>query len=220
LGTRFKQRSVALVARIHRHSHIAEHGLWPRRCDDDVVSLISLLLRCERIFEIIEMAVRIAADELGESRGVEGLFVFGLFGPGEGAALFHRDDFKVGDRGLQLRVPVDEALVLINKARLMQLDEHLDDRARQPFVHGETFAAPIAGRAKALQLIDNRAPGMLLPGPDALQELLAAKLAAAWLLALHELPLDKALRRDAGVICAGLPEHVAPAHPLEAREHI
>ena len=46
------------------------------------------------------------------------------------------------------------------------------------------------------------------------------RLAAARLLALHELPLDEALRRDAGVIGAGLPEHVAPAHPLEPRQHI
>src|SRR5262249_11547540 len=46
------------------------------------------------------------------------------------------------------------------------------------------------------------------------------ELAPSRLLALHELPLDKALGCNAGVIGAGLPKHVAPAHPLETREHV
>ena len=40
------------------------------------------------------------------------------------------------------------------------------------------------------------------------------------LLLLHELALDNDLRRDAGVIGARLPEHVPPAHALEARQDI
>ena len=45
-------------------------------------------------------------------------------------------------------------------------------------------------------------------------------LAPAGLLALHQLPLDHHLRRDAGVVGAGLPQHVLAAHALEAAEHV
>ena len=219
-GARFEKGGIPFVSGIYRYCHVAEHGLGARGSDNDMIRLVALHLRGERIFEIIEMAVRIARDQLREGHGVERLLVLRLFGPGKGAAFFDRDDFKVGDRGLQLRVPVDEALVLVDQSRLVKLDEHLDDRLRQPLVHGEALAAPIAGRAQALELIDDGAAGMLFPGPDALQELLAAQLAAARLLALHQLPLDEALRRDAGVVGSRLPKHVAPAHPLEPRQHI
>ena len=40
--------------------------------------------------------------------------------------------------------------------------------------------------------------------------------AAVRLLPLHHLPLDHHLRGDAGVIRAGLPQHVLAAHALEA----
>ena len=43
--------------------------------------------------------------------------------------------FEVGDRGLQRRVPIDEALVLIDQPVAVELDEHLDDSARQTLVH-------------------------------------------------------------------------------------
>ena len=52
-------------------------------------------------------------------------------------------------------------------------------------------------------------PDLRLPLPDALEELLAPHLAAAGLLALHQLPLDHHLRGDAGMVGARLPQHVA-----------
>ena len=44
--------------------------------------------------------------------------------------------------------------------------------------------------------------------------------APVWLLALHHLPLDHHLGRDAGMVGAGLPQHVAAAHALEAAQHV
>ena len=63
-------------------------------------------------------------------------------------------------------------------------------------------------------------PDLCLPFPDALEERLAPHLAAAGQLALHQLPLDHHLRRDAGVIGARLPQHVLAAHALEAAQHV
>ena len=102
----------------------------------------------------------------------------------------------------------------------MQLDEHLDDGARQPLVHRKTFARPVAGGAEPLQLVDDDAAALRLPLPDPLEKFGAAHVAAARLLPLHQLPLDHHLGRDAGVIGAGLPQHVAAAHPLEAAENV
>ena len=73
---------------------------------------------------------------------------------------------------------------------------------------------------KPLELVDDRAAGMLLPFPDAPEKLLSSKLAAARFLLLQQLPLDKALRRDAGMIRAWLPQHIAPAHAVKPRQHI
>ena len=67
---------------------------------------------------------------------------------------------------------------------------------------------------------DDGAAGLRLPGPDPLQEFLAAHVAAAGLLALHQLPLDHHLGGDAGVVGAGLPQHVRAAHPLEPRQDV
>ena len=45
-------------------------------------------------------------------------------------------------------------------------------------------------------------------------------LAAAGLLPLHQLPLDHHLGGDAGMVGAGLPQHVLAAHALEAAQHV
>src|SRR6185437_12332129 len=58
-----------------------------------------------------------------------------------------------------------------------------------------------------------------LPRPDALDERLAAERAAVGLLALHEHAFDHHLRRDAGMIDAWLPQHVAAVHaPVAAQD--
>ena len=87
--------------------------------------------------------------------------------------------FEIGDRGQQLRVPVDQPLVLVDQALAIELDEHLEDGARQALVHGEALARPVAGGAEPLELVDDGAAALGLPRPDPLEEFLAAHLAAA-----------------------------------------
>ena len=86
---------------------------------------------------------------------------------------------EVGDGGEQLRVPVDQPLVLVDQARAVELDEHLEHRARQPLVHGEALARPVAGGAEPLELVDDGAARFRLPRPHLLEELLAPERAAA-----------------------------------------
>ena len=97
----------------------------------------------------------------------------------------------------------------------MKFDEDFRDGARQAFVHREALARPVAGRAEPLELVDDRAAGFGLPLPNALDEGFASHLAARRLLPFRKLALDDHLRGDAGVVGAGLPQHVFAAHPLE-----
>src|SRR5215203_6061464 len=102
----------------------------------------------------------------------------------------------------------------------MKLDEHLQDGARKALVHGEALARPVAGCAKARQLALDGAFRLRLPGPDELEKLLAPEGAAVGLAARGKLSLHHHLGGDAGVIGAGLPEHVPAAHALEAAEDV
>ena len=128
--------------------------------------------------------------------------------------------FEIGNRGEQLRIPIHQPLVFVDQLVAIKLHEDLEHGLRQPLVHGEAFARPIARRAQALELIDDDAAGFGFPFPDAFEEFLAPHVAAAGKLALHQLPLDHHLGRDAGVVGARLPQHVASAHALEAAENV
>jgi hypothetical protein len=55
--------------------------------------------------------------------------------------------------------------------------------------------------------------------PDTFEKFGAAEVAPV-LLPLHQLPLDHHLGGDAGMVGAGLPQHVAAAHALEAAEDV
>ena len=129
-------------------------------------------------------------------------------------------DLEVRDRRLQVWIPVDQALVLVDQPLAVKVDEYLGDRLGQPLVHGEALAAPVAGASEPLQLAEDDSTGFRLPGPHLLDELLAADRPAARLLPLHHLTLDNHLRGDAGVIHAGLPQHIPTAHSLEPHEDV
>ena len=129
-------------------------------------------------------------------------------------------DLQVGDGGLEVRVPVHQPLVAVDQLLLVQGDEDLADGGRQALVEGEAFAAPIAGGAQALQLVDDRAARLGLPLPDLGDERLAAHVAAALVAGLGQLALHDHLGGDAGVVGAGQPQGRLATHALEADQHV
>ena len=173
------KRFVALVLGMDGDGGVAEHRLGPRRGDDDVARLVVGIegRPLDRIAQVPEMA-------LG----------------------FDLLDFEIGNRGEQLGIPVDQALVLVDEPGPVEIDEDLAHRARQPVVHGEAEPRPVAGAAEPLELADNGVARLFFPLPHAANERLAAHGAAPGLLPLHELALDHHLGGDAGVIGAGLPQ--------------
>ena len=132
-----------------------------------------------------------------------------------------------------MRVPVDQTFAAIDQALVVHLNKDLDDRiveigrvlvtgAGIPLRarHGEGGAVKVAGRAKALQLVDNGAAGLFFPGPDFLKELLAAQFGAGRLLVFRKFAFDNHLGCDACVVGAGLPERVKALHAFPADQDV
>src|SRR3546814_8820652 len=89
---------------------------------------------------------------------------------------FLRLHLQVRNRGAELRVPVDEALVAIEQALVVKLEEHLDDCGGKALVHREALVRPVARRAQAAELPGDLAARLRLPFPDMLEKSLAAYL--------------------------------------------
>ena len=180
-----------------RHRRVAEHRLGPRgRHRDDLAGLDAGLVH-DRVIEVPEMALHLDLQH-----------------------------FEVGDRGLELRVPVHQPLVAVDQPLRVEIDEGLGDGADHLVVggprhaHGEALARPVAGGAEPLQLVDDGPARLRLPGPDLLDEGRTAEFAPAGLAGLRQAALHHHLGGDAGMVRARLPEHVAPAHALEAAEDV
>ena len=191
------QVAVALVLRMDGDGGVAQHGLRPGRRHDDIPALFAL----DRIAQMPEMAVDLA-----------------LF------------DLEVGDRRVEFRVPVDQPLVAVDQPVLVELNEDAQHGARQALVHGEALARPVAGRAQPAQLLQDRAAGFLAPGPDLFDEGVAADCFGVAVFRrnaaverdalLRQHPLDDHLGRDAGMVGAGLPQHVAALHPVKPDQDV
>ncbi len=128
-------------------------------------------------------------------------------------------DLEVGDGGLERPRPVHEAAVAVDVAALVQAQEHLDHGPRVVVVHREPLAPVVHRRAEPLVLLDDHRAGLRAPLPDLVDERLAADLLARQALR-GQLPLDDRLRGDARVVGAGLPQHVAALHALQADQRV
>jgi hypothetical protein len=129
-------------------------------------------------------------------------------------------DFEIRQCRIAARAPVDEAARAIDQALFVEPHERLAHGAREPFVHREAQPIPVARTAHHLELLDDAIAVLLLPLPDAPQELLAPEIVAALGLRAGERPLHHHLRRNARVIGAGEPERVVALHAAPAREDV
>jgi hypothetical protein len=126
---------------------------------------------------------------------------------------------EIRQHGLAARAPVDDVVVLVDEAFLVETDEGLAHGAGQPGIHGEALARPVAGGAEALELADDGPAGFLLPLPGALQEDLPPDVVSGLALG-GELPLQDHVDGDGGVVGAGDPQGVVAVHALVADENV
>ncbi len=141
------------------------------------------------------------------------------------AVFFFALDFQVGHCGLQLGVPVHQALAAVDQALLVQLHEGVGDHLGELVVHGEVFTAPVHAVAHAAHLRGDGVAGLFLPLPNLAHKVLArlgrggAHVVAADALFL-QLALHHDLRGDARVVGARHPHRVETAHAVVAREAV
>ena len=129
-------------------------------------------------------------------------------------------DLQIGNRRLEMRVPVHQTLVAIDQTFLVQLHEDLADSGIQPLVQGKPLARPVARRAQAAQLAHDSPAALGLPFPDLLDEGVTAHVAAAEVAGGGQLTLDYHLGGDAGVVRAGQPQHGLALHPVIAGQDV
>ena len=144
------QMRVALVLGMDRHRHVAQHGLGPRRGNGQKLAGVFAVIVMNRVANLPQVALVLVVDH-----------------------------FEVADRGLAARAPVHDVGAAIDQPLLVEPDEGLAHRHREPLVHGEVFAVPVHRGAQALHLVENGPAVMAAPLPYALHKGLAAQSSAA-----------------------------------------
>ena len=84
-------------------------------------------------------------------------------------------DFKVGEGRLAARAPVYEVFPAIDESLFIEFHKYFADGTREPLVHREALAVPVAGGAEFFELVYDRAAVLLFPLPDLFDELFASK---------------------------------------------
>ena len=128
-------------------------------------------------------------------------------------------NLKVGDRRLAAWVPVDEVLIAVDRAVLVEVAENLANCPLVALVEREALALVVAGCAEAAELLDDRAAELFAPLPDALNECVAAKLFARAAF-FDQFLFNLCLRGDPSVVCAEDPLRVLAAHAVEANQRV
>ena len=92
--------------------------------------------------------------------------------------------------------------------------------ARAELIEGEPGPLPVAGTAHQPELAQDPLLVFVFPGPDALDQCLAAEVVAGFLLFFEQPLLDDGLGGDAGVVGARHPEDVVTLHPPPADQDV
>ena len=119
-----------------------------------------------------------------------------------------------------VRAPVDDTAALIDQPLVVKVDKYFLNRLGTSLVHGEALTAPVTGGTQLLELLDNAVAVLLLPCPDALEELLAAKVIAGQSLLLAQVLLNLDLGCNACVVGARHPQCGIALHTLGTDQDI
>ena len=205
---------IAFVRGVYRDRAIAQHGFGAGRRDGDIVAFFGQ--RYVTVFVFLDVGV-------GRAIGQR------VFEVPHVAVNFGGFDLEVGNRGLEMRVPVDQTLAAIDQPFVVHIHEDLDHGVVEvAFLarggtrrtgHGESVARPIKRGAQAFELADNRAAGLLLLLPDFGGEFFAGEIGAAFAV-FRKLAFHHHLRRDTGVVLTGLPQRVKAAHAVPAHQNV
>ncbi len=134
---------------MHRHGRVAEHRFGPSGGDRHKLRLAGLRID-HRVPKMPEVPLHRFMEHLVVAHG-----------------------------GLQIGVPIHQALAAINQAVRKHLEKRVPHRSGTHRVEREPRAAPVATATHQLQLAENSGFVLFLPLPDPLDERIAAKIVAA-----------------------------------------
>ena len=129
-------------------------------------------------------------------------------------------DFIIGDRGLQMTIPVDHSVSLEDQVVAEHAEESPSHRTGTDRVHGEALAIPVTGATHCDLLGNDAFLVLVLPLPDALDKALSAEVMAGFALQLEESLLNDRLSGDSGMVRSCHPQGVVPLHAVPAGEQI
>ena len=113
-------------------------------------------------------------------------------------------DFQIGNRRLQIRIPVNQTFRAVNQSFFIQRYKLLTHGAAKSFVHCKTFARPIQRSPQTAQLIGDLAAGFGFPFPDLFNKLFTSQIMSGNAV-FGQQTFNDHLRGNTGMIRAGLP---------------
>ncbi len=130
-------------------------------------------------------------------------------------------DLVIGQRGLELRVPVHDAIPALDD---LVINHHLENRVHRAvpvFIQGVPLPRPIAARSHLADLLIDAFARLRGELHHALQKLLASEFLAGIIHPLFDEQLfDFHLRGNGRMVRARHPERFLPAHAMEANEQV
>ena len=114
-------------------------------------------------------------------------------------------NFVISKGRMAAGTPVDDVFAAVDEPVAVQLDKNLAHGTGKAFVHGEAFAAPIAGGTELFELTDNSVTETVLPIPYSFKKLLASKIISGKTFVDSELFLNLYLRCYSGMVGSGNP---------------
>ena len=129
-------------------------------------------------------------------------------------------DFIIGNSGLQERIPVHQTLTAIDQSVFEHLEECLTHSARANIIQRESHTSPVTARTQTFQLAENSFFVRILPGPDPLDECVAANVMPGQTLFFEHPFFDDRLSRNPRVIGPRHPQSFIPLHPTPASQQV
>src|SRR6266540_1970811 len=137
----------------------------------------------------------------------------------EGVVDLRVRNLEIGERRQVEGAPVDDPVRAVDPALAVEVDEEAHDGAHVRVVHREALAPIVERRSDAPELDHDLAAVLAQPIPDECFERLPSQVVTRLPLG-REVLLDRVLRRDPGVVEAGLEEHVVALHPARAHDRV
>ena len=149
-------------------------NLAPHERNNDAPSAEVLVLRVVRI----DTHGRVAHDRFGSGRSHDGIPVFtddAIAQVVKFALLLLINHLLVAEGSKGGGIPIDHADTTIDQSLTVQIAEDAKDAPGTDVIHGKSRAIPVAGGAKASELLEDDAAVLLFPLPGVAQKLLAGK---------------------------------------------